>query len=152
MIRIRRARVKDAGYIQSLLKKYTPGADLIVRPLEDIYEQIRDYFVLYEKKNIYGAVALHVYWEDLGEIRSFVIEKKCRKQGLGDKLITHALKEAKELGLKKVFALTKIPEYFKRKGFSAIARKNLPHKIWKDCFSCPKFPKCDEQAVIYHIK
>jgi len=152
MIKIRRAKAKDAGYIQSLLKKYTPGADLIVRPLEEIYEQIRDYFVLCEKKNVFGTIALHVYWEDLGEIRSFVVEKKLRKLGWGEKLISRALKEAKELGLKKVFALTKIPEYFKRRGFSTVPRRNLPHKIWKDCFSCPKFPNCDETAVIYLIK
>jgi len=57
------------------------------------------------------------------------------------------LDEARELGLKKVFALTYQPKFFERLGFSEIEKTQLPHKIWTDCIHCVKFPDCDEIAL-----
>ncbi|KPK02509.1 MAG: acetyltransferase, partial [Nitrospira bacterium SG8_35_4] len=28
---------------------------------------------------------------------------------------------------------------------------DLPHKVWGDCLKCPKFPDCDEVAVIKRL-
>ena len=152
-MRIRKAYIKDAYNIQALLKKYTSEGELLVRPMADIFAQIRDFFILDNKKRLTGLIALHVYWEDLGEIRSFIIEKKFRGRGFGEKLLESAIKEAKSIGIKKVFALTKIPGFFIKQGFKRISRSKLPHKVWKDCFNCPKYPKyCDEIALIYSIK
>jgi amino-acid N-acetyltransferase len=120
--------------------------------MSDIYTHIRDYFILADGEKRAGVIALHVYWDDLAEIRSFVIEKKYRGKGCGTKLMDAVVKEAKTLGLKSIFALTKIPVFFKKYGFRRIAKKELPHKIWKDCFNCPKFPDCDEHALIFHLK
>jgi amino-acid N-acetyltransferase len=152
MSTVRKARIGDAMFIQAILKKYSIEADLILRNMADIFAQIRDYFILADKDSPMGVVALHVYWDDLAEIRSFVIEKKFRGKGFGKKLIDAAVREAKGLGLKSIFVLTKIPKFFKKYGFRRIPRKELPHKIWKDCFNCPKFPDCDEQALIFHVK
>lgn len=149
---IRKAKIKDAYKIRNILKKYSLEADILIRPLNDIYENIRDFFVVEYKKRIIGVIALHIYWEDLAEIRSFVIEKKYRNLKLGTKLLDVALKEAKNLDLKKVFALTKIAKFFIKNGFKKISRKKLPQKIWRDCFLCAKYPdKCDEEAVIKKI-
>lgn len=152
MAKVRKARINDAMFIQAILKKYSADADLILRSMADIFTQIRDYFILDDKGSPVGVVALHVYWDDLAEIRSFVIEKKYRGKGNGTKLIDAAVREARGLGLKSIFALTKIPDFFKKYGFRRIANKELPHKIWKDCFNCPKFPDCDEHALIFHLK
>ncbi|HRU40150.1 MAG TPA: N-acetyltransferase, partial [Candidatus Goldiibacteriota bacterium] len=140
MEEIRRAKTGDAARIQEIIKKYAKDADLLVRPLADIYSHIRDYFVAVTGKKVEGVISLHVYWEDLAEIRSFVLEKKLRGTGSGKKLLDAALTEARELGIKRVFALTKIPDYFRKHGFKDIDKKELPQKIWKDCFNCPKFP------------
>jgi amino-acid N-acetyltransferase len=152
MARVRKARIQDAMFVQALLKKYSTEADLILRNMADIYAQIRDYLILADGNKPVGVVALHVYWDDLAEIRSFVIEKKYRGRGNGAKLIDTAVKEAKGLGIKSIFVLTKIPDFFRKYGFRRIAKKELPHKIWKDCFNCPKFPDCDEHALIFRIK
>ncbi len=149
---IRKAKTKDAYKIRNILKKYSAQADILIRPLNDIYENIRDFFVVEYKNKIIGVIALHIYWEDIAEIRSFVIEEKYRNLSLGKKLLETALKEAKELDLKKVFALTKIEKFFINNGFKKISRKKLPQKIWRDCLFCAKYPdKCDEIAVIKKI-
>ncbi|RKY30678.1 MAG: GNAT family N-acetyltransferase, partial [Candidatus Omnitrophota bacterium] len=58
------------------------------------------------------------------------------------------IKEAKSLGAKKVFALTYKPEFFKKLKFRKISHSQLPHKVWAECIRCPKFPNCQETAVI----
>lgn len=152
-MKIRKAHIKDAYRIQALLKKYAAEGELLIRPMGDIFSQIRDFFIIDKKGCPAGVVALHVYWEDLGEIRSFLVEKNAREKGFGKKLIDSAVKEAKHIGIKKIFALTKIPGFFLKYGFKKISRAKLPHKIWRDCFNCAKYPKhCDETAVIYRIK
>jgi amino-acid N-acetyltransferase len=152
-MKIRKAHIKDAYRIQALLKKYAAEGELLIRPMGDIFAQIRDFFILDKNGRPAGIVALHVYWEDLGEIRSFILEKNSRGHAYGRELLSAAIAEAKLIGIKKVFALTKIPDYFIKNGFRKISRAKLPHKIWRDCFNCPKYPKhCDETAVIYRIK
>ncbi|MCE5300952.1 MAG: N-acetyltransferase [Spirochaetia bacterium] len=152
-MKIRNAHIKDAYKIQELLKKYAVEGELIVRPMGDIFSQIRDFHILDFNGRMAGFIALHVYWEDLGEIRSFVVDKKFRGKGYGKQLMNLAVKEAKHIGINRIFALTRIPEFFLNQGFKKIPRAKLPHKVWRDCWNCPKYPKhCDEVALIYRIK
>ena len=149
---VRKAKIKDAAAIHALIKKYAIEYDLVIRTMGDIYTQVRDYFVMECRGKVAGVIALHIYWDDLGEIRSFIIAEKYRKMGFGGALLGTAIREAQLIGIKKIFALTKIPKFFKKYGFNKIAKKALPNKIWKDCFNCPKFPDCDEDALILNLK
>ncbi len=152
MAKVRQARVSDANFIHKIIKKNAVEFDLVPRSIAEIYSQIRDFYVAENNGKRIGVVGLHIYWDDLGEIRSFIIEKNYRKKGYGRKLLTYAIGEAKKLGLKSVFVLTKIPDFFIKYGFKKIPKKFLPQKIWKDCFNCTKFPDCDEYSLIYHFK
>jgi amino-acid N-acetyltransferase len=67
---------------------------------------------------------------------------------IGTKLTEVVLSEAKAFAIKKVFALTYRPEFFKRFGFVKIDISELPLKIWSDCILCVKFPDCDEIAMM----
>ena len=98
-----------------------------------------------------GACALHITWEDLGEIRSLVVDPKFQGQDLGYRLVEACLHEARELGLRRIFVLTYIPDYFERFGFKHIKKTELPQKIWADCFKCIKFPDCDEVAMTRQV-
>jgi amino-acid N-acetyltransferase len=80
------------------------------------------------------------------------VSEKFQGHGIGRRLVKECLKEAAELGVKNIFALTFIPGFFKKLGFRAIQRKKLPHKIWSDCINCIYFPDCSEEAVIYRVK
>jgi amino-acid N-acetyltransferase len=33
-----------------------------------------------------------------------------------------------------------------------VEKSILPHKIWADCLKCPKFPDCDETAMMIDLK
>jgi amino-acid N-acetyltransferase len=69
------------------------------------------------------------------------------RRGVGRQLVQACLDEARELGIKQVFALTYQPGFFEKMGFDFIEKSELPQKIWSDCLKCPKFPDCDEIAM-----
>ena len=125
---------------------------MIPRALNDLYENIRDLSVCESDGEIRGVCALHVMWEDLAEIRSLAVRADSQSAGIGRRLVTTCIREAKELGIARIFALTYHPEFFRKVGFSDIDKSKLPQKIWGECLRCPKFPECDESAVILNLK
>jgi amino-acid N-acetyltransferase len=149
---IKKATVQDAKSIHSLINKFAKKDKMLPRSLNETYENIRNFFICKDKNKIVGTSALHIMWEDLAEIRSIAVLKEYQNKGIGKKLIEHCLQEAKALGLKKVFVLTYNPGYFLNNGFKYIDKNTLPQKIWGDCLKCPKFPECDEVAVITTLK
>ena len=145
---IRRARPSDAPAIHALIHRYS-GRDLLLpRPLTDIYERIRDFWVAVDGGQVVGCAALRIWWHDLGEIRSLAVAPEAEGQGHGARLVDAVAAEATRFGVTNLFALTRIPEWFARNGFVAIDRAVLYHKVWGDCASCPKRNACDEVAVV----
>jgi amino-acid N-acetyltransferase len=147
-LEIKKAAIRDVKGIHSLVNRFAKREKMLPRSLNDIYENIRDFFVCTDKGTVIAMASLHILWEDLAEIRSIAVSRRYQKQGVGKKLVKYCLKEAQHLGIEKVFALTYYPDYFKKLGFEDIDKNDLPHKIWGDCLKCHKFPDCDEVAVI----
>jgi amino-acid N-acetyltransferase len=148
-LRIRKAKIADIRDMQKLVNEFARKEEMIPRSINELYENIRDFVVSEEKGKIYGVCALHVLWEDLAEIRSLAVKKESQRMGIGKKMVKRCLDEAKALGVRRVFALTYQPLFFKKLGFTDIDKSNLPQKIWGDCIRCPKFPECDEFALIF---
>ena len=148
----RKAGVKEVGDIHKLLSRYADQSLLLPRSLSEIYNHLRDYSVIDDiNGNIIAVCALGVCWEDLGEIRSLAVVEGHQGKGLGTTLVDNCMKEAASLGLKQIFALTYVPDFFTKAGFRVIEKSTLPHKVWADCLKCPKFPDCDEIAMIREV-
>lgn len=150
-MKIRKAKIADVKTIQELININAKREQMLPRALNDIYENLRDFYVCEDKGDVIGVCALRILWEDLAEIRSLAVKEEWKKKGIGKRLVSTCLDEAKMLGIKKVFALTYQTEFFKRLNFREIPKKKLPQKIWGDCLRCPKFPDCDEHAVIIKV-
>ncbi len=148
---IRRAHVGDVKQIQKAINYYAKRDRMLPRSLNELYENIRDFFVYTEGKKLYGCCALHVDWEDLAEIKSLAVAKSRCGRGIGTKLLGQCLREAKALKVHKVFALTYIPGFFERFGFKIVNKKELPHKIWSECVKCVYFPGCKEIAMMKEV-
>jgi amino-acid N-acetyltransferase len=149
---IRKAKITDARDIVGIINNFAAEGKMLPRALNEVYEQLRDFFVCERDDTIIACAALHISWEELGEIRSLAVQKKHQKEGVGRSLVQHCLDEARELEMERVFALTYIPAFFKQSGFEKYPKEELPHKIWSDCLKCPKFPNCDEIAVIREVE
>ena len=148
---IRKARIEDIAQIHVLINQFAKHELMLPRSLSELYEALRDFWVCEQRNRIVGCCALHITWEDLAEIRSLAIKSQWQKKGIGSQLINVAIKEARQLGCKSIFALTYIPDYFKQFGFRRINKEKLPHKIWAECITCPKFPDCKEIAIIKRL-
>lgn len=148
---IRKAKIEDIPEIHKLINEYAEKGFLLPRSLSDLYENIRDFYILLIDGRIVGTCALHIIWEDLGEVRSLIVRREFENRGYGRRLVETCLREARFLGLRRVLALTYIPDYFKKLGFVDVDKRTLPFKVWSDCVRCPKFPDCGEFALIYYL-
>ncbi|OGO43544.1 MAG: GNAT family N-acetyltransferase [Chloroflexi bacterium RBG_16_58_8] len=152
MSQVERAKIPDVPQIHKLINDYASSGEMLARPLSDLYEGIRDFLVIREGDRVVACAALHVAWSDLAEIRSVAVARDSQKTGLGARLVEACLQEAADLGIKTVFCFTYQPEFFKKLNFTDIDKMELPRKVWTDCFRCPKFPNCDETALIFHAE
>ena len=146
---VRKAKISDVAVIRSLIAKYSAEGEMLPKALMEIYEELRDFFVYTnENDEVLGCCALHLFWEDLAEVRSLAVTEPSMRQGIGAALVEACLEEARELGIAKVFTLTNKVGFFEKQGFGQIDRGELPHKIWAACVKCVKFPDCDETALV----
>ena len=111
---IRKAKIKDIKQIQALINVFAKQDLMLSRSLNDLYENIRDYWVAEDKKKLVGCCALHISWDDLAEIKSLAVASNWQGKGLGKKLCLTALEEAGSLGAKRVFVLTYKPDFFRK--------------------------------------
>jgi amino-acid N-acetyltransferase len=145
---IRKARIEDIKQIQAIINNFARLDLMLPRSLNELYENLRDFWVAEERQKIFGCAALHISWDNLAEIKSVAVAKGRQKKGFGRALVSACLQEAREMGAKKVFVLTYKPEYFKKFGFKRVRHADLPHKVWAECINCCKFPNCQEIALL----
>ena len=145
---IRKAKIRDIKEIQELIGYFAKRDVMLPRSLNELYENIRDFWVYEEQGKLVGCAALHISWDNLAEVKCLAVAKHKQKKGLGRDLVIACLAEAQVLGAKKIFVLTYKPEFFKKLGFKKIKHEALPHKIWAECINCCKFPNCQEIALL----
>ena len=151
---IRKARIRDARDLHKILNAFAVEGKLLPRSLSDLYTHIRE-FVVWESREtgeILGCSSLHVVWEDLAEVRSLAVLPQCQGQGIGTSLVHACLQEARDLGIRRIFALTYEIKFFEKLGFRRTDKQVFPQKIWADCLHCTKFPDCDETAMVLELE
>ena len=148
---MRKARISDVKEIQKLINHYAKNEEMLPRSLSQIYEQLQNFYVVELKKKIAACCELFITWEDLAEVKSLAVAPNYIGKGFGSALVKKCISTAKQLGVKKVFALTFKPEFFLKLGFKIVSKDVMPHKIWFECVKCPLFPDCNEVPVMKEI-
>ncbi|MBQ9441954.1 MAG: N-acetyltransferase [Selenomonadaceae bacterium] len=153
MLKYRQAKFSDVEEIYNLIASYASQGIMLPKPHNVLYETIREFVVAEEisTEKIVGTGALHLTWNELAEVRSMAVHEDYKRQGIGAEIVKKLLEEGREVGVKKFFTLTYTPEFFQSLGFKTTTKEFLPHKIWKECIECPKFPNCDEIAMTLEI-
>lgn len=148
---LRKAKISDVKQIYNLVNHFAQKGEMLPRSQSELYENIRDFFVVEDEGEVIGCCALHILWDDLAEVKSLAVAQAYQGKGIGKMLVNACLEEAKELGIKQVFALTFKPWFFEKLGFKLIRKEDLPRKVWGECIKCPLFPDCKEEAVILEL-
>jgi amino-acid N-acetyltransferase len=138
--------------IHDLIRTFADRKQMIRRSPGELYEAIREFIVAVDDDGqVLGCAAIHVFWDDLAELKCLAVSERAQGLGIGRKLVDACWDAARELELESVFTLTYVPEFFERCGYTKIDKADLPHKIWNECVRCPLFPSCTETALIRTI-
>lgn len=149
---IRPAAIGDVPYIHHLLEIYSAQGNLLPRTMSELYRHLRDFFVIEMRGKIAACGALEIFTENLGEVRSLVVDDAFKRQGLGRQLVLRLIEEARAIGLRRLMALTYVAPFFHKLGFKTVAKDTLPEKVWGICVKCYKYNNCDETAVLLELR
>ncbi|MFC1903505.1 N-acetyltransferase [Chloroflexota bacterium] len=149
---VEKARIKDVPQMHQLINHFADKGQMLARSLSEIYENLRDFFVIRDGDKVVACAALHISWDDLGEIKSLAVAEESQRKGVGAQLVKACLQEARELGIATIFSLTYQPGFFEKFGLHQVDKMDLPRKVWTECYRCPKFPDCDEVALICKLE
>lgn len=119
-ILIRPATTADVRGVRALVDSWSLQRRLLSKETVTLYEDVQEFFVAIDEGNVVGCGALHVLWEDLGEVRTVAVDATRRGQGIGHQLLDAIIERAQTLGLKRLFCLTFETEFFARHGFVEI--------------------------------
>jgi amino-acid N-acetyltransferase len=118
---VRRARTPDVPAMKSIVDVYVgSGRRLLAKELVTLYEDVQDFLVAELDGAVVGCGALHVLWADLGEVRTLAVHPEHTGLGVGGRLLDELIRNARGLGLARLFALTFQVEFFARAGFARI--------------------------------
>jgi amino-acid N-acetyltransferase len=151
---VRKARLADVGAMFRIINQYAEKQLMLPKTHLQLYENLRDYSISVDPSpggRVLGCGALHIYWENLAEIRALAVTPEVTHRGIGTALVEELLNEARELGVEQVFLFTYAPKFFGRFGFIQVEHRTMPLKVYNECFHCPKFNTCDEIAMVLHL-
>ena len=145
----RKATFDDIEQIFAIVNDYASDGVMLARSRNTLYETLRDMVVAADEQGtIVGVGGLHILWDRLAEIRTMAVSPRLTRRGIGAEIVKRLLEEGRKIGVTKFFTLTYKPGFFQTLGFHTVTKETLPPKVWKDCIDCPKFPNCDEIALI----
>lgn len=130
---IRPARTSDVPAIRHLMAPLVDRRILLGKELVTFYESVQEFRVAEtDTGEIIGAGALHVMWEDLGEVRTLAVGDAWLGRGVGRALVARLEEDAVALGLRRLFCLTFEVDFFRRQGFDAIAESLVDAEVYAE--------------------
>jgi amino-acid N-acetyltransferase len=156
-LRVRAARAEDVPAIFDNIGNWAREGRMLVRPMQNIFENLRDFFVCEEMTadgpRFAGNAALHILWGDIAEVRGLAVAKGARARGVGRALVAACEEEARRVGIPVVFAWTYEVGFFEKCGFRLIDKtRELHPRVWSECLRCPFFVGCNENGVVKRLE
>lgn len=130
-VTIRPAKTTDVRAIRDLIDVYSVDGSLLSKATVTIFEQLQEFIVAEVDGTVIGCGALHVMWEDLAEVRTLAVRPDQARHGIGSRMLQHLLVNARELGIKRVFCLTFMKDFFGRHGFIEIDDTPVGHDVYE---------------------
>jgi len=144
---VRSAAAGDVESIYRLLKPFAETDIILERSRDNIFQHLQEFLVAEYDGDLAGVVCVHIYGENLAEVRSLVVDPEYQQHGVGRLLVEGCERWAVGLGVAKLFALTYVTGFFQKIGYRIVSKESLPQKVWTVCVHCSRFADCDEVAV-----
>lgn len=134
---VRPARSADILGIHRLLEPMVERRILLGKDLAVLYGATQEFVVAESDGALIGCGALHVMWEDLGEVRTLLVRDDWLHHGVGRAIVSELEARARELGLSRLFCLTFEVEFFTRRGFSPIGEQVVDPDVYSQLLRSP---------------
>ena len=144
---IRPATVADAAAIFALIQAYREEGRLLPRTLADLRKHANRFLVGDVNGRLVACAELAPLSANVAEIRSLVVDRDFRSNGLAAKLVAGLSACAQAIGFDRLTAFTHDTRFFLKMGFLPVKHAAVPEKIAKDCVRCPLFNHCDQYAM-----
>jgi amino-acid N-acetyltransferase len=148
----RRGLVEDVPAIAHLIAANLAAGHLLPRSIEDLTGHAARFLVATVGDDVVGCAELAPLSRAVAEVRSLVVDERCRGRGLGSRLVEELQRWARRDGFSTLCAFTHHPAHFIRLGFSMVPHHWLPEKLSTDCYGCPKFRTCGQYAMVLALK
>ncbi|WP_166874941.1 amino-acid N-acetyltransferase [Salinibacterium sp. ZJ450] len=130
---VRPARTSDVPAIQRLIEPLVRERILLGKERVVFYEAVQEFRVAEDADGtLIGCGALHVMWEDLGEVRTLAVGSEWLGHGVGHALLDTLEQNARELGLSRLFCLTFEVDFFAGHGFQAMPAEIVDADIYAE--------------------
>ena len=130
---VRRARTSDVRGIRELIEPLVEERILLGKEAVTLYEAVQEFRVVEDLGGrLIGCGALHVMWEDLGEVRTLATARDWRGRGVGHALLERLETDARELGLSRLFCLTFETSFFGRHGFADMGTESVDPVVYAE--------------------
>ncbi|MCE0493956.1 argininosuccinate lyase [Vibrio salinus] len=146
-VKVRPARLTDIESLEGMVAYWANLGENLPRSRSELIRDIGSFAVAEHQGEVTGCASLYVYDSGLAEIRSLGVEAGWQGQGQGKAIVSYLVSRAKQMAIKKVFVLTRTPEFFMKQDFLPTSKTLLPEKVLKDCDKCPRQHACDEVAL-----
>ncbi len=157
-VAIRQASAEDVSALVELINGFAARNLMLPRTPEAVLKTLPDWLVAVEQNEngeeelLLGCGALVALTAELAEVRSLAVSADGHGKGIGSLIVDHLVAMAKAREFSQVCALTLREGFFQRLGFEIVDRWSISPKLWQECIYCPKFHRCDEVAVLKHLR
>ncbi len=123
---VRHARVADAAAIAALVSSWSDHGFTLRRSAGEVLAMIDRFVVVESAGSIIACACVEDCGRRVGEVRSVAVAERAKGMGAGKAVLAGVVKAADEEGIKELYLLTKIPAWFERGGFRAVAFDEVP--------------------------
>lgn len=103
-----------------------------------LYEAVQEFLVAETADHeVVGCGALHVFWEDLGEVRTLAVSPEWQHHGVGKLLVDRLEQRARNLGLRRLFCLTFEVEFFEALGYKVVEDTIVAPEVYVELVRSP---------------
>lgn len=127
---VRPARSADVQGIYGLLEPLVERRILLGKDIAVLYGAVQEFVVAESEGDLIGCGALHVMWEDIGEVRTLLVREEWKRHGVGRALVQRLEENAGALGLSRLFCLTFEVDFFTRRGYSSIGEQVVDPDVY----------------------
>lgn len=127
---VRPARSADVVGIRNLLQPLVEQRILLGKDLAVLYGSVQEFVVAEADGELIGCGALHVIWEDLGEVRTLLVRDDWLHHGVGRGIVDRLEETARALGLSRLFCLTFEVDFFGRRGYTPIGEQVVDPDVY----------------------